>query len=605
MGICQHVYRDSHAPCPHLAPEGASVCIWHNAAVHKTDAYVQELLLQADTAAQADLSEFSLGGLVWPKAHLPLRNLHGADLRDGFLDGADLSGCDLSNACLRRTSLKHADLRGAKLAGADLTGTNLAGADLRDANLVGAALAGTNLAGADLRGADLAGAKIIDFRWNRLTRFGGLKGLDPNRDSSDSDPTQAFPAPLALATGRDDVSALTDLDPDLTKTRVFAPVTPDLLDVAPAWPPPPVDALTPTPPAAAPAVAMRSGWWPAAAAAALVLAVGGFGVGAWGWNVARRTTTAPGTTVDVAALLAQERANSDRQNEANLAELKQLQNQARVASDRVAAARQETAVVRAESDALRAALRETEADVMRLRAADDRAILAALRITELEKLNRELALSTSRQDQIGRILADGVARLKTDNQTLANERDQLTIDRKRLADAEADGSRLKAQASALRLERDALQTQNQRLTGDLLAASRDLERYLARLNTTQLRDYLGDAGDKAPLLALSPGKPIALSGDYLLTLRVDPGTQPATVQTQVVVQRPTAAANPEVTVVLYDRDERPLRRISYSFPHVDAGKPFVASTTTVACDRFPAFARVLVAPGLDGLSAAR
>ena len=120
MGICQHVYRDRHAPCPHLVPEGASVCVWHNAAVLKTDAYVHELLLQADIAAQADLSEFRLGGLVWPKAHLPLRNLHGADLRDGFLDGADLSGCDLANACLRRTSLKHADLRGAKLVGADL-----------------------------------------------------------------------------------------------------------------------------------------------------------------------------------------------------------------------------------------------------------------------------------------------------------------------------------------------------------------------------------------------------------------------------------------------------------------------------------------------------
>ena len=76
-------------------------------------------------------------------------------------------------------------------------------------------------------------------------------------------------------------------------------------------------------------------------------------------------------------------------------------------------------------------------------------------------------------------------------------------------------------------------------------------------------------------------------------------------QIQVVVQRPAAAANPEVTVVLYDRDQRPLRRLSHSFPHIDAGKPFVAVSTTVACDRFPAFARVLIAPGMDGLSAAR
>ncbi len=605
MGICQHVYRDSHTPCPHLAPAGATTCIWHNPAVRKVDAYVHSLLIQADAAAQADLSEFTLAGLEWPKALLPLRKLRGVDLRDSFLDGADLSGSDLSSACLRRASLKQIDLRGAKLVGADLTGTNLAGADLRDADLTGAALAGTNLAGADLRGANLAGAKIIDFRWNRLTRFSGVKGLDPNRESSDSDPTQAFPAPLALEITRDDLSALTDLDPELTKTRVFAPVTPDLFDAAPAWPPPPVDALTPTPPAPAPAIVVRTGWWRAATAAGLVLAAGGLGVGAWGWNTARRAAATPGPTVDVAALLAQERINHDRQREADLAELKRVQAQSREGGDRLAAARQEAAVVRAESEALRASLHETEADVMRLRTADDRAILATLRVAELEKLNRELALSGSRQDQIGRILADGVGRLKTDNQTLASERDQLVIDHKRLADAESDGARIKTEANALRQERDALQTQNQRLTGNLLAASHDLERYLARLSTTQLHDYLGDAGEQAPPLALSPGKPIALSGDYLLTLRVDPGAQPSTVQVQVVVQRPAAAANPEVTVVLYDRDQRPLRRLSHSFPHIDAGKPFVAVSTTVACDRFPAFARVLIAPGMDGLSAAR
>jgi len=58
-------------------------------------------------------------------------------------------------------------------------------------------------------------------------------------------------------------------------------------------------------------------------------------------------------------------------------------------------------------------------------------------------------------------------------------------------------------------------------------------------------------------------------------------------------------------VVLYDQDERPLRRFSYSFPHVDDGRPFVSSATTVACDRFPAFVRVQVAPGLDDLAARR
>ena len=57
----------------------------------------------------------------------------------------------------------------------------------------------------------------------------------------------------------------------------------------------------------------------------------------------------------------QERTNHDRQREADLVELKQLQAQGRDGGDRLATARQETAVVRAERDALRTTLRETEA----------------------------------------------------------------------------------------------------------------------------------------------------------------------------------------------------------------------------------------------------
>jgi hypothetical protein len=107
------------------------------------------------------------------------------------------------------------------------------------------------------------------------------------------------------------------------------------------------------------------------------------------------------------------------------------------------------------------------------------------------------------------------------------------------------------------------------------------------------------------LLAVAAGKPVALAGDYLLTLRVDRGSQPGTITTQVVVQRPSSAGNPDVTVVLYDADQQPLRRLAYSFPHVDAGKPFLSTSSEVTCERFPAYARVMIAPGLDGLSAKR
>ena len=254
-------------------------------------------------------------------------------------------------------------------------------------------------------------------------------------------------------------------------------------------------------------------------------------------------------------------------------------------------------------EAARASLHEAESDRLRLLTADDRATLLALKVDELTRVNAELARHSARQDQVGHILADGVTRLQQDNHAIAAERDQRAVDQQRLAQAEEDTARLRGELSALKLDRDGVQSQNQKLSGELLAASRELERYLARVNAAQLQDYLTGDDEHAPLLPVRAGQPIALSGDYLLTLRVDPGTQPGTVQAQVVVQRPAGSVNPDVTLVLYDQDRRPLRRLAYGFPHVDDGRPFVATTTVTACDRFPAFARVLVSPGLDGLSA--
>jgi uncharacterized protein YjbI with pentapeptide repeats len=561
--------------------------------VAKGDDYVRDLLQQADALAQADLSEFHLAGLHWPAAHLPLRKLTRADLRDAHLDGADLSGGELSHANLRRTSLKRADLRGAKLAGADLSYTNLTDADLRDADLSGAQLTGTVLNGCDLRGANLAGVKLVDFRWNRRTRFAGVKGLEAKRISvsGDADPTQGFPAPLALGGAiAGEISALEDPDPELTRTHVYAPVT---------------SGEVPAPGAAtvlAPLAMPPRGWrW--AVAASLLVAVGGASAGAWG--LMRGAGHAAPLTVGVDDQLKQEVANLQRQHEADLEQIRVFQEQLRDNGDRSGALKQEAALRRAEVDALKASLRSAESDLSRLQAADDRATILSQKVEDLTRLNADLARETGRQEQVGRILADGVGRLKNENLALATERDQQQIDRRRLNESESETVRLREALTAITTERTDLLARNAKLTGDLQAASRDIERYLARVNATHLQDYLTDDQSRVPLLAVVKGKPVAMSGDYLLTLRVDQGQQPGTVSTQIVVQRPASATNPDVTVVLYDANQQPLRRIAYSFPHVDEGKPFVASTTEVACERFPAFARVMVVPGLDGLSAGR
>jgi hypothetical protein len=596
MGSCHHLYGSEHAPCPHPAAGDGELCIWHNPAVAKSDDYVAEVLAHADELAKGDLAEFHLAGLVWAKAALPLRNLRAVDLRDAFLDGADLGGADLGGANLRRASLKRADLRGARLVGCDLTDTNLSGADLRDADLSGAILSDTVLLASDLRGANLAGARVTDFRWNRLSRFAGVKGLEAGEARGDGDETQTFLTPLAL--GDHEVSALAETEPALVKTRVFSPLPTSTSTVM--APPPDLSLIRPgasvPPPSPAPGRARR---WPLAVAAALALAVGGGGgIAATRLLVHRQPAGAPAPVpVDLAHHAA------DQQHEADLVEIRQLQAHERALGDDLAAAKQEAAVRRAEAEQLRTSLHESENDLVRLRSADDRATVLALKVAELQKLNGELARQSARQDELSRILADGVARLQQDNQRVTAERDQHLIDEKRTRQLDAEATQARAELAMLKQERDSLQGQNQKLLGDLLTAQRDIERYLARVNATHLQDYLTEDDHKAPLLPVTAGSPMALSGDYLLTMRIEHGTQPGTVQCQVVAQRPPSATNPEVTVVLYDQEQRPLRRLAYSFPHVDDGRPFVFSTTTVACDRFPAFARVLVAPGLDDLAA--
>jgi hypothetical protein len=75
-----------------------------------------------------------------PCAALAGCNLHGLDLSNAIVAGADLSsGTDLSNA-----NLNKADLSGANVSFANLSGANLNKADLTGANLTGAITTGSN-----------------------------------------------------------------------------------------------------------------------------------------------------------------------------------------------------------------------------------------------------------------------------------------------------------------------------------------------------------------------------------------------------------------------------------------------------------------------------
>lgn len=93
------------------------------------------------------------------------------DLREAFLDDADLSFANrrprnlsfanLSRANLSRALLSRTNLSYTNLSGAFLNSANLRNALLYDANLSGADLSGTNLYGANLYGANLRGARMM------------------------------------------------------------------------------------------------------------------------------------------------------------------------------------------------------------------------------------------------------------------------------------------------------------------------------------------------------------------------------------------------------------------------------------------------------------
>lgn len=575
MGECRHVYPGDHAPCPHAAVDGSDVCLWHNPHVRKHDPYVPALLEAADRTATGDLDGFLLAGLIWPTAVLPGRSLRHADLRDAVLDGADLSGADLSNANLRRASLKRARLAKAMLVGANLSSANLTGADLREADLRRAVLNATVLNGADLTGADLGEAVIEGFHWNERTRFTGIRGLDDPGFATEDDETRHCAAPLTAGAmgSQGPASALDDPDPEREATRTFA--------------------ITPPSPVRPGTVRISRPWPIAAGAIAAGLVVGGLIT----WFA--KPTGIERVVAAADARLAAENLQLVQQGEAYAARINELEDGARNLLDAKSRLEQEVQQAKAEGERLRNASRRSAGDAARLRGADDRAALLAEELERTRADRDRLSGELARQLKLGAILSDGVQRLGSENreatakaEEMASAASHVPLLSRQLGDARDELART-------REERDAWRSRASGLGEELADVRGELARYIARVQGTGLQDYLTTDTSELPLIPVRPGQPVALGGDYCLTLRVDPGTRTGSVQAALTVQRPSALANPDVAVLLYDQDGQVLRRIAWSFPHVDGGAPVVAATSTVACDRFPAFARVLVSPAVE------
>ncbi len=574
---CNHLFGGLHGPCPHLPAPESSTCVWHNPLVDKGDAYVARLVAQAARVARGDLAEAHLVGVQAPGINLAHANLSRADLRDAVLDGARLSGANLAGSRLRRASLKRADLSGADLRGADLAGSNLGGADLADVRFEGAVLDGTVLKGASATGADFTGADLRSLRWSRRSRLSGATGLPEDLAAAVAGPEPAEDDPSA-----DESRVWERAAAHPSALRPAAVAASDL--VAPPGPNgPPVPSRT------------RRGPWLAVAAVAAVLAIAGTAVGAWGLRAA---AAVPQDTVRLAAEL----AASTRQAEANLAEVRRLQAALAAAEEAqtagrtaVARASDEASMRRAEAEDARRRLSTAEADVARLRDADDRAALMALRLADAQRLGREQAEQLRRQERVGGILADGVRHLRSENTRLDAVVGERVAQERRADQLTAELATVRQEVEALRTERAALAARERRLSEDLTASNTVIQGYLARVADANLGSVLGDEAAQQPLLPVKAGTPIALIGDYMVSLRLDPADGGG-VAARLVVQRPAAAANPNISVVLYDASRRPLRRFGFGFPHVDRGAPFTSANAQIACDEFPAFARVIVSP---------
>lgn len=572
MGTCGHQYLESHPPCPHATVDGADRCLWHDPKVRKDDAYIPALLVAADRQADGGLDGFQLVGLHWPEAPLAGRSLRLADLRDAVMDVADCSGADLSGANLRRASFKRANLQRACLTGADLSGCNLTGADLREADLTQAILSQTVLNGADLRGANLTGARIAGFLWNAATRFQGIRGVAEPVLASEDDETRACWSPMAAGAlaGEDEqvYSRLDEPDPVRDATRSFAAIAPIVAPLRRSAP-------------------RRERLYLAFACTSLIVAGIGVAIG-----------LTPQTVVEPAPLSA-ELDQERQQSAAYLARLQVLESElAEIATVRDEGHR-EASIARTEAALMSDLLRQARNEAARLREADDRVSLAATRIAALTAERDELVVALQRQARLGTILADGTRRLEAQTQVQAQQLTELTQAAARAEQLAHELALVKSTTKRDVAAREDAVARVEVLTRELAATRDDLERYLGRVTGTAWQDLLADDGVRSPFIPIVAGHTVALGGAYALTVRVEAGTRPNMVATAVTVQRPLGAADPDVALLLYDRDHRILRRLAFGFPSLDERAPVTAAHAEIACPQFPAYMRILVAPTIS------
>ena len=122
----------------------------------------------------ADLHEARLEKAILVKAHMQGAWLDGVQLQEARLDVAQLQGARLIRAHMQGTNLIRAQLQGATLGVAQLQATILDGAQLQGAWLGGTQLQGATLGGAQLQATMLDGAQLQEA-WLHKAHMQGIR----------------------------------------------------------------------------------------------------------------------------------------------------------------------------------------------------------------------------------------------------------------------------------------------------------------------------------------------------------------------------------------------------------------------------------------------
>ncbi len=596
MGACSHVFADDDKRCGQPTSGDARLCLWHNPEVDKRTPYVARLLARWLADHDGHAREFHLGGLCWPRARLDACDLRGADLRDAVLPAARLRGADLRGACLRRASLQGADLRDADLTGADLTGTHLRDANLSRTRLCNGRLDDTVLLGADLRKADLTGAEVLGFRWNRLTRFADAVGLDD--DDAALEPTgtpgPGFTPPhtdLSSSVRRSIVGGHHELE----DTRFFAVDRGETHrlegaeNVTVAMSNDEGRAIA----SRARAERSRPGsgiYWLTTSCLLLVWALAATAIAA-SVLFQRPPELQPGEDPPVA----------DRQD------MEEVRQRIRIYKRQITDLEQDLETKRTEIRRQTKAYEQAEDrwnrqryELDRLQGVDDendnlRVALSGVR----SRLERQIA-ANRRLRETANIIAEQTDELRLRNLQLEEQHQVELLELNENAELHEQVAELEKRLEAGKEALAETLDKNRELADGLARTERHLQRFLTRIEGTQLEALVNQEEEQGGrLVEITPGRTITLGGPVLISLRVDRVPDRAAFRLRLALQPARSDDITEIGIVFYDRAQRALRRVSYSFPDLVGGAPLAEAVTEISASEFPTTARINIAAGLD------